>query len=138
MNLDVDRQTLVLSVVVFLVFSLGGFYLAFYTGDTPEQKYVSGMNVTADSENNIVTASFDGREIDLMHEDSRQAHYYLDLDRDGSFDLELEGLVHDGQVREHNRTVTLNRTNYRLYFRYRDDAGEEDDSWFRLYRVVEQ
>ncbi|MFB6190451.1 MAG: hypothetical protein ABEJ91_02665, partial [Candidatus Nanohaloarchaea archaeon] len=103
----VDSQTLAVSVAVFLLFALGGFYLASSPGDQPGKLFVSAMNVTVNADRDIATAEFDGRKINLMHEDSARAVYYLDFNRDGSFDLELEGLIHDGKVREYNRTVTL-------------------------------
>jgi hypothetical protein len=134
---DTDRQTLAISAAVFALFAFGGFYLAFSANDPASSLYTSSMDVTVDSETDIATAEFDGQSIDLMHEDSQSARFYLDLDRDGSFDIELEGLTRDGETHRYNRTVTLDRTNYRLHFRYQDDAGEADDSWLELYRVVE-
>lgn len=135
--LDFDRQTLIITAAVFVLFAFGGFYLASSTGGGSDKTFVSSMNVTVDSEIDIATARFDGKALNLMHEDSKKARFYLDLDRDGSFDLELEGLKHDGQGRKYNRTVTLGNTNYRLHFQYRDDARKEGDSWLTLYRVLE-
>lgn len=131
-----ERQTVLVGAVVFLAFSLGGFYLAFTAQDS-EQKFASGMDVRVDQDTSVATAEFDGHSVDLMHEDSKKARFYLDLDRDGSFDLEIEGLAHDGETHRVNRTVTMNSTNYRLYFRYSDDGEEENDSWMELYRVLE-
>lgn len=134
---DTGRQTLAISAAVFVLFAFGGFYLASNASNPEETLYTSSMDVRVDSETDIATASFDNQKIDLMHEDSQSAKFYLDLDRDGSFDLELEGLEHDGETHNYNRTVTLNQTNYRLHFRYQDETEQVGDSWLKLYRVVE-
>lgn len=133
--MDLDRQTLITAGAVFVIFVFAGFYLAFQS-EPQKQKFVESMNVTADSDNEIVTASFDNQSLDLMHEDQTRARFYLDLNQDGASDIELD-VVRNGTVQETTQVVTFGEKSYRLHLRYKDALDRNDDSWIRIYRVVE-
>ncbi len=136
-----DRQTLLVGVSVFILLAFAGFYLG--TGqDSPagpgqDAKFATLMNTTVDNDADIGTARFDNRSLDLMHENREEARFYIDTDRDGSFDKELEDLEHNGKVQNLTETVNLGDTTYMLYFRYRDSGSERGDAWLWLYRVRE-
>lgn len=135
---NMDRQTVFIAGAVFFVFALAGFYISSSQRDSPEnQGFMKGMNVTASSSQDVATASFDGQSIDIMHEDSKKARFYLDLDQDGSFDIELKDLDHTGEVEETARVVSIGGKDYRLRFRYVDSPDVKGDSWIRLYLVRE-
>ncbi|MFB6291769.1 MAG: hypothetical protein ABEI58_00055 [Candidatus Nanohaloarchaea archaeon] len=133
-----ERKTLVMGAAVFFVVAMVGFYAAFTAqGPKGDAKYSQRFNLTADDGNDVVTASFDGRSLDLMHESTERAKFYIDQDRDGSFDIRLDGLTHDGSVNNETRIVTYNNTDYRLYFRYSDSLDSSGDAWLRLFFVEE-
>lgn len=131
-----ERQNILIAGAVFVLFAVAGFYIGSSQQSKPGgQEFVEGMNVTASSETDVATASFDGQSIDIMHEDSEKARFYLDLDQDGSFDVELEDLDRTGEVEETARVVSIGGKDYRLRFRYRDSPDVKGDSWIRLYLV---
>ncbi len=136
-----DRQTLLVGVSVFILLAFAGFYLG--TGqDSPsgpgsDTKFSTLMNTTVDDDDEIATARFDNRTLDLMYEDTEEARFYIDIDRDGSFDKEFDGLKHNGEVYNVTETVNLGESTYMLYFRYKDSGNETGDGWLWLYRVRE-
>jgi len=95
------------------------------------------MNVTVDGDQNVREVSFDNRSLDLMYEDSTEAGMYIDLNQDGSFDLELEDLERNGEVRETTQVVTFDTESYTLYFRYMDDSSRSGEGFLKLYQVKE-
>lgn len=132
-----ERQTLVTGGAVFFVLALIGFYIAFAGQEAPDTKFSQQYNLTADNDNDIVTVSFDNRTLDLMHESTPAAKFYIDKDRDGSFDIRMDGLTRDGEVNNETRIVTFNNTDYRFYFRYSDSPDVRGDAWLRLFFVEE-
>lgn len=131
-----ERQTLLIGVSIFVLATAAGFLGTQQGSDQPE-KFRSLVNVTVDSDQNTREINFDNRSLNLMYEDHGEARMYIDLDQDGSFDLELENLTHNGEVRETTQIVTLKAKSYRLYFRYKDDANEPDDAFLKLYQIRE-
>ena len=129
------RQTLLMGVAVMILVGLIGFYMAFLMeenlGNSSNQttKFVESTNFSTSSDDSIVTAEFDNKSLNLMHEDSQEARFYVDLDQDGSFDIELKDLTRDGNVHRTTEIVTLGGTNYRLYFRYKDSDNESDTTF---------
>lgn len=131
-----DRQTLILTTVLTVLIALTGFYITFldHHGDETDTDN-SFQNVTADSENSIATASFYNESIDLMYEDTAEAKMYLDYDRDGSFDYQID-VESDGERHNTSRTVSLGGDIYALYFKYTDSGEIEGDGEITLYKVT--
>jgi len=127
-----ERQDIVLTSVLVVLTGLLGFYVALQTSGDTDDRFT---NYTADSENGVATASFYDRTIDLMYEDSQAARMYLDLDRDGSFDRELD-LARDGEYHTLTELVELEGEGYVLHIRYRDSANQTGDGEMTLYRVT--
>ncbi|MFB6244843.1 MAG: hypothetical protein ABEJ03_00685 [Candidatus Nanohaloarchaea archaeon] len=101
--------------------------------------YSYGETVRTHSEVNsskdISTVSFFNQSVDLMLEDSANATFYLDIDRDGSADRTIQGLTSDGKINKAVRLVDFEDGVYRLYIRYQDDSSREGDAWMEVYRV---
>lgn len=129
---------MILGTVLTVLVGLTGFHVTFLqtdsvTPNTPvdtEKK----LNVTANSDNPIQTANFYNQSIDLMYEDRKEAKVYLDYDKDGSFDYQLD-INSDGEYHETSRTILLDSTSYALYFRYIDYSNRTDDGEITLYKV---
>lgn len=120
-----------------VLLALVGFYVGFLyepaNGNDAEQKYKE-LNVTVGKGEDIQTAEFYNQSIDIFHEDGERATFYLDLDQDGSADETLQ-ITHDGEEHVITDIVTLGQKDYRLYFRYRDNATVRDDAYLTLYRA---
>lgn len=135
---NMDRRTLLAGAALFAVLAYVGFFAAFQAGNNDRGgKFSSDYNLTASQGSEIVTVRFDGHSLDLMHEDRPTARFWIDVDRDGSADRELTGLVRDGSVHNTTELMRFNGTDYRFYFRYRDSKDARGDSWIRLFFVEE-
>ncbi len=99
---------------------------------TDKQETVFTVGALVDGENDITTASFDNRSIDLLFEDEQEALMYLDLNRDGSADIELDGLNRSGRVQQTTETVTLGNHSYRLVLEYRDNSTSTGEAYLNL------
>ncbi len=133
-----ERQTLLIGAAVFVIATAAGFLGTQHVQGTDQpEKFRSLVNATVDADQNIRTVEFDGQSLDLMYEDSSEAGMYIDLDQDGSFDIELENLTRNGEVRETTQIVTFGNKSYNLYIRYKDDRDEEGEGFMRVYQVRE-
>lgn len=138
-----ERQTVLMGIAIMVLLGLVGFYAGFMVDEglgpsvNYSDKMVKDMNVTLNDENDIATVEFDNRSLNLMHENTRSAKYYIDLDRDGSSDKRLKNIMHDGKIHHATELVTLKDKTYRLYFRYKDSSDERGDAQLWLYRVEE-
>jgi hypothetical protein len=102
-------------------------------GQTDRQETVFTVGALVDGENDITTASFDNRSMDLLFEDEEEeARMYLDLDRNGSADIELDGLNRSGRVQQTTETVTLGNQSYRLVLEYRDNSTSAGEAYLNL------
>lgn len=135
-----DRQVILAAAAVFIISVSAGGYLAFQSQEKGVTKPVEpttplSLNYTANDDEDVVTASFYGKKVNLMHEDSEEASFYLDIDRDGGSDIEFDSLTHDGRIHNFTEIVTKGKTDYRLYFRYRDNSTVTSDAWLTLFRA---
>ncbi len=102
------------------------------TDQTAGEETVFTVGALVDGENDITTASFDNRSMDLLFEDEQEALMYLDLNRDGSADIELDGLNRSGRVQQTTETVTLGNQSYRLVLEYRDNSTSTGEAYLNL------
>lgn len=139
MNLEeVDRELILKSlsaVVVFLFFLAAGFTLAEF--QDREQRYVESFNITVDEEKSTATVKFRNNSFDMMLGGGEKATFFIDEDRDGSFDYRLRDLTRDGVIRSKVVPYSFNRTGYDLHFTYRDNNSVEGDSFLRLELIEE-
>lgn len=126
------------SVIVFIISALTAF-TALSILNSPSvnvgEPEIESMNLTVDSDSNIATAEFFNKSLDIMREDGLNATYYLDFDRDGSFDSRLEDLKRDGRVHVRQELITLGGEDFEFSFRYKDNSSKEGDDFLRLYMV---
>lgn len=128
---------MILGTVLAVIIGLTGFYAVFLQDSGPVEPETGFEPVTADHENSVATASFYNESIDLMYEDRQEARMYLDYDRDGSFDYELD-VQSDGERHNVTRTVNLDGDTYELSFRYVDYSNRTGDGEITLYQVNRQ
>jgi len=102
------------------------------TDQTAGEETVFTVGALVDGENDITTASFDNRSMDLLFEDEQEARMYLDLNQDGSADIELDGLNRSGRVQQTTETVTLGNQSYRLVLEYRDNSTSTGEAYLNL------
>jgi hypothetical protein len=67
---------------------------------------------------------------ELMVEQSPEADFYIDLNRDGSADIQLN-LDQDGKIRKDSRILDYRSGSYLLKFTYSDNANQTEDHWLR-------
>ena len=67
---------------------------------------------------------------ELMVEQSPEADFYIDLNRDGSADIQLN-LDQDGKIRNDSRILDYRSGSYLLKFTYSDNANQPEDHWLR-------
>lgn len=136
-----ERQTILLGFAAMILMSLIGFYAGFLMeerlGSPTNQtaKFSADVNYTVHDSKDIATAEFDDRSIDIIHGSGSNMTFYLDLDQDGSVDVEIDDLQRDGQTHEDTKEVDIENKTYRLHYRYRDSAEEEGDAQLWLYHV---
>lgn len=132
-----ERQTFLLGVSVMMLLALIGFYVGFLyenPSDTEEETNFQNISVTVNDEESIQTANFYNQSIDLFYESGSNASFYLDIDRDGSADKELE-VERTGNEESMTEIISLEGIDYRLYMDYKDNSSIEDDGYLTLYRV---
>ena len=71
---------------------------------------------------------------ELMVEQSPEADFYIDLNRDGSADIQLN-LDQDGKIRKDSRILDYRSGSYLLKFTYSDNANQTEDHWLRPTEV---
>lgn len=136
-----ERQTILMGTAAMILMGLIGFYTGFLMEEglgpatNQSQEYSESVNYTVGEGNDITTVEFDDRSMDLFHEDGEEASFYMDLDQDGSADIQLEDLERDGQIHSMTKVVDVEGKAYRLYFRYKDSSEERGDAQLWLYHV---
>lgn len=131
-RLDMDRQIVVVSALVFLAAVVTGFALG-----SPEEKaastYREDVSYTANASNPIEEVRFDDRNISLMVQSGEKAQFFIEADNEVE---PIQGLKHDGNINEYSDFITLEEDMYLLNFRYRDDSEASEDEWITLYRIT--
>lgn len=127
----VNPENLALGVSIFLiaaVFAFSAVQEQYRVTETVETNY------EVNSSRDVETVEFFNRSIDLLLEDSANATFYLDLNRDGSAEEVLPKTA-DGRIHSTTKLVDFPDSVYRFHLRYQDDAEEEGDAWLEVYRV---
>ena len=109
------------AVLVFSAFNIG-------TGQEEDDKVMFSGEINS-SENQMVV-DFYNESAELIVEQSPEARFYIDLNRDGSADIEL-GLNHDGTIRKQSKILDYRSGAYLFEFTYNDDANKTEDHWLR-------
>lgn len=131
-----ESRDLILVASIFVLATCAGALIGQSLGSEPaDQRYSKLMDVEVNASNQIATASFDNRSINLMYESSPEAGMYIDVDRDGSFDRRIDGLVRDGEIRTKVELLGIEEDGYMLYFRYMDDPEQSGEGFLSLYQV---
>ena len=133
-----DQRTVVLGIATLVVSSSVVFFAGSHlVEDNAPEKYSKIMEVTVNSEQEVQRVEFENNSFELMFENREKARMYIDKDLDGSFDIELKNLTHDGEQHGLTRLITFDKTSYRLYFRYSDDDSIKGDGYLKLYQIQE-
>lgn len=122
-----------LAAVFLVAFSTGLFSHKIFDG---QGKYAAELNVTVDASTGVKQVSFDNRSLKILHDNSAEGSFFLDLYGDGEIDRELS-IKRDGEVHQKQVFATLDGKTYVLYLRYLDSPGVRDDAWMTVYRVEE-
>lgn len=133
-----ERRDYLIAVAILMIstsigFGAGGLLLE----DRQLEKYSEFLNETVNADQSSKTVEFDNHSLQIMFESTQKARMYIDTDVDGSFDVELTDLKHDGVKHTTTELVTYNSTSYRLHFRYKDDENVSGDGFLTLYRIQE-
>lgn len=132
------EQRDILTAIGILVLSVAvGFGMGLEFSQDSQEKFTSFPDVRVDSTSQVQKLDFDNHSLDLMFEDRDEADFYIDKDRDGSFDIELENLTQDGEEREAVQVVTFGTKSYRIFYRYRDNISISEDAYLEVYQVKE-
>lgn len=131
-----ENRTILIAAAVFIFSTAAAFSAGTLVfGENTESKYSEMLNAEVNSSQNTRIVEFDNRTLQLMYEDSTQARMYIDTDVDGSFDIELKNLTHDGKEHGINQAITYNRTTYSLYFRYKDNRSLDNEGYLVLKQI---
>ncbi|MBC5793273.1 MAG: hypothetical protein H8Z69_04545 [Nanohaloarchaea archaeon] len=129
------RDLVLLASIFVLATGAGALIGQSFQSEPVEQRYSKLLDVRVNSSTQVATASFDNRSINLMYESSDKAGMYIDVNRDGSFDKRLNGLVRDGEEHTKVELLGLDSDGYMLYFRYSDNSSVSEDGSLELYQV---
>lgn len=126
-----EKEQLYLAIPALLVALVVGYSI----GSTPTEEFDTSLDVNVNSSNPVGTASFDNRELTVMHQNDAEGKFFMDVTGDGSADREID-IIRDGSVHQITEIVTLDGKTYFVYFRYSDDPEKTGDSWLKIYRAT--
>lgn len=129
------RQILLATAAVLVAFAVGFTVGKVEFAPTLPQGYSSSFDFEVNSTHNTRTFEFDNRSVGLLHSDGGDMRAFMDVNGDGSADRLLNTSA-QGDETTTTEIVTLKEKSYRIFFRY-FDGTEEDDGYFRVYRVSE-
>jgi hypothetical protein len=124
------RDELLLAGSVASLVFLGGLTVALAGGSSSSGSGVEELvNVT--SENEVATADVGDSSFDVLLEDTPEAVFYIDKNRDGSADLTLD-TTSNGSVNSLRTNITLDGEDYSIRGIYFDNASVSEDSYLSL------
>lgn len=127
--MNIEKKTLSISFLIFTVSAL----LAFNLFGTP-QNLQKEPGLEVNTSNEIATVDFENQSFDIMLENSAEAAFYLDKDRDGSADRKFE-IVSDKNVHREYKILDFPENIYELKIRYQDDPEETGDAWMEVESI---
>lgn len=135
MEIPFNRREILLGVAVFVLSTAAGFGISGFTDSGPgDEMFREDYSITVNSSTSVRTVNFSSHSIDLMLEDSGEARVYLDYDRDGGAERELD-FSSNGTERVVDEYVTLDSQSYNFQFRFSDNPREAGDAFLTLYRI---
>lgn len=124
------RDELLLAGSVASLVFLGGLTVVLAGGSSSSGSGVEELvNVT--SENEVATANVGDSSFDVLLEDTPEAVFYIDKNRDGSADLTLD-TTSNGSVNSLRTNITLDEEDYSIEGTYFDNASVSEDSYLSL------
>lgn len=119
-------------LAVFLISALVSFT---YQGQDRETDSISFSGEINGSENEMILEFFN-ETVEITMEKSDKSRFYIDMDSDGSADIRLDKLTHDGNARKDSVMLDYRSGVYLFEFRYSEDANRTDDGWLRPLKIT--
>jgi hypothetical protein len=126
--MELERETVLVSITVFCIAAFATFTVL---GTEPVEEEL-GLEVNSSQE--IVTVDFNNHSFDLMLENSAEAAFYLDRDRDGSAERKFE-TISDSSIHRDTKILDFPDNIYTLQISYRDNPEESGDAWMKIESI---
>jgi hypothetical protein len=126
--MEIERETVLVSIAFFCIAAFATFTVL---GTEPVKEEL-GLEVNSSQE--IVTIDFNNRSFDLMLENSAEAAFYLDRDRDGSAERKFE-TISDGSIHRDTKILDFSDNIYTLQVSYRDNPEESGEAWMKIESI---
>lgn len=127
--MEFERKTFTMTVVVFAVSAFATFGVL-GTDEPVEEEF----NLEVNSSQEIGTVEFKNQSFDIMLENSREAAFYLDRNRDGSADRKFE-TVSEGSIHRDTKILDFPGNIYTIQLSYMDNPDESGDAWMRIEKI---
>ena len=133
---DTDRRQILKYLTVFTaVFSVAAAGVFIYQAQDTQTQKIDFSGEINSSENEMVLEFFN-ETAEIIMEQSDKSRFYIDLDIDGSADIRLDKLIHDGNARKDSIIFDYRSGAYLLEFRYSEDANRTEDGWLRPLKIT--
>jgi hypothetical protein len=127
--MEIERETVLVSIAFFCIAAFATFTVL--GTDEPVEEEL-GLEVNSSQE--IVTVDFNNRSFNLMLENSAEAAFYLDRDRDGSAERKFE-TISDSSIHRDTKILDFPENIYTLQVSYRDNQRESGDAWMKIESI---
>lgn len=105
-----------------------------FDGSNTSNVFSEDLNQTVDSESPVVNLEFDGRTMQILHENQQRGKFFIEVTGDNTPDREIN-ITRDGGIHRKNILATVEEKTYKLTIEYRDNSTISDDAYMKFTHV---
>lgn len=108
--------------------------ILFEDSEEPSETFSQSLDTRVDAENPVARIEFDGRSMQVLHEDMEEAKFFIEVTGDNRPDRDLN-ITRDGSTHRKNILATIDEKTYQFEIEYRDNATNTGDAYIEFLKV---
>lgn len=108
--------------------------MLFEESEEQSETFSKSLDTRVDAENPVARIDFEGRSMQVLHEDMDEAKFFIEVTGDNRPDRELN-ITRDGSTHRKNILATVDEKTYQFEIEYRDNATTTGDAYMEFLNV---
>lgn len=125
-----DQRTVTMTAILFSA-AFATAFIGVSELSQPEGPYSEDISFEVNASTGVATTIIDGKNLSMMHQDSAEGKFFIDVTNDQQPDREIP-ITGDGEAHRKRIFATLEGQTYALTIEYQDDPEISGDAYLKI------
>lgn len=128
-----DQRTVAITAILFSA-AFATTFIAVSELSQPKGPYSEDISFEVNASTGIATTMIDGKNLSMMHQDTAEGKFFIDVTNDQQPDREIS-ITRDGEAHRKRIFATLEGQTYSLTIEYQDNPEVSGDAYLKITRA---